>query len=76
MAGSKTSYQGGPFVDILTGHGKSPLEEFKITPATSVQKVFDKNVKGFVFEYNGGSVAKMQIPKDEKQSRMIFIFYF
>jgi Protein of unknown function (DUF667) len=69
---SKTSYQGGPFVDILTGQGRSPLEEFKITPPTAVQKVFDKSMKGFVFVLSGGSVAKMQIPTDEKKSCKYF----
>lgn len=70
MAASKTSYQGGPYVDILTGQGKAPLEDFKITPPTAVQKVFDKPMKGFVFVCSGGAATKMQIPNDDKKSRM------
>jgi hypothetical protein len=73
MASSKTSYQGGPFVDVLTGHGRSPLEDFKISPHNGIQKLFDKSLKGFVFLFAGNSISKLQVPNDEKKSCMLHL---
>jgi hypothetical protein len=61
-------------VDVLTGQGRSPLEDFKISPHNGIQKIFDKALKGFVFSFAGNSVSKLQVPNDEKKSCMYFNF--
>lgn len=62
-----SEYQGGSFVDLMPS-GSNPLGGWKITgPQKSVQKVYDKDTKGFVHHSSsGGGGAKLQIPKDDK----------
>ncbi|XP_078677312.1 protein CFAP20DC-like isoform X2 [Branchiostoma floridae x Branchiostoma belcheri] len=66
----KNEYQGGPFFEIFSAQGKDPVSKWKLTGGTSsIQKVFDKDVKSYVYTLEGGSTTtKMQIPKDAKQS--------
>ncbi|XP_066283615.1 protein CFAP20DC-like isoform X3 [Branchiostoma lanceolatum] len=66
----KNEYQGGPFFEIFSAQGKDPVSKWKLTGgASSIQKVFDKDVKSYVYTLEGGSTTtKMQIPKDAKQS--------
>eukprot|EP00058_Branchiostoma_floridae_P021174 XP_002606664.1 hypothetical protein BRAFLDRAFT_72565 [Branchiostoma floridae] len=66
----KNEYQGGPFFEIFSAQGKDPVSKWKLTGGTSsIQKVFDKDVKSYVYTLEGGSTTtKMHIPKDSKQS--------
>lgn len=65
------AYQGGPSVEVFSPHGRDPLGSWKLTPAAQqhVQKEFDKNVRGYVFQCEGGSQSKLQLPKDDKKGR-------
>ena len=60
-------FQGGPFVDLMPS-GSNPLANWKLTgPQKSFQKVYDKDVKGYIHQgLNGGGSVKLQIPKDDK----------
>ena len=61
----ETTYQGGPAVEVFSAHGSNPTANWKISGA--VQRVYDKSVKGYVFQCEGGPSAKMQLPKDERR---------
>ncbi|XP_069062642.1 protein CFAP20DC [Pleurodeles waltl] len=66
----KNEYQGGPFVDIFSAQGKDPTAKWKLFGSPSaIWKVFDKDVKSFVFVLEGSSQTnKMQLPKENKQT--------
>ena len=59
------TYQGGAAVEVFSAHGSNPTANWKISGA--VQRVYDKTVKGYVFQCEGGPSAKMQLPKDERR---------
>ncbi|GCC21907.1 hypothetical protein chiPu_0000290 [Chiloscyllium punctatum] len=68
----KNEYQGGPFVEIFSSQGKDPVAKWKLCGSPAVQKVFDKEVKSYVYILEGSSQRnKMQLPKDSKQSRKL-----
>ncbi|XP_066521540.1 uncharacterized protein C3orf67 homolog isoform X2 [Hoplias malabaricus] len=62
----RNEYQGGPVVEIFSAQGKDPVAKWKLCGGqTSISKVFDKEVKGFVYTLEGSSQThKMQLPKD------------
>ena len=62
-----SEYQGGSFVDLVPS-GSNPLGSWKVTgPQKSIQKVYDKDTKGFIHQStSGGGGARLAIPKDEK----------
>ncbi|XP_043098174.1 uncharacterized protein C3orf67 homolog isoform X1 [Puntigrus tetrazona] len=64
----KNDYQGGLTVDIFSAQGKDPVAKWKLHGRkSSITKVFDKEVKGFVYSLEGSSQThKMQLPKDSK----------
>jgi hypothetical protein len=62
-----TSFQGGPFFELLSTQGKNPLEKWKVTPAKDCKREFDKNLKSYVYSLEG-STSLMQIPNDEKKA--------
>uniref|UniRef100_UPI00398F859A protein CFAP20DC isoform X2 n=1 Tax=Pristiophorus japonicus TaxID=55135 RepID=UPI00398F859A len=65
----KNEYQGGPFVEIFSSQGKDPVAKWKLYGSPAVQKVFDKEVKSYVYILEGSSQRnKMQLPKDSKQT--------
>ncbi|XP_069499853.1 protein CFAP20DC [Ambystoma mexicanum] len=66
----KNEYQGGAFVEIFSAQGKDPTAKWKLLGSPSaIWKVFDKEVKTFVFVLEGSSQTnKMQLPKDNKQA--------
>ncbi|XP_038666450.1 uncharacterized protein C3orf67 homolog isoform X1 [Scyliorhinus canicula] len=65
----KNEYQGGPFVEIFSSQGKDPVAKWKLCGSPAVQKVFDKEVKSYVYILEGSSQRnKMQLPKDSKQT--------
>ncbi|XP_041047550.1 uncharacterized protein C3orf67 homolog [Carcharodon carcharias] len=65
----KNEYQGGPFVEIFSSQGKDPVAKWKLYGSPAVQKVFDKEVKSYVYILEGsGQRNKMQLPKDSKQT--------
>ncbi|KAM6121147.1 protein CFAP20DC [Pterocles gutturalis] len=66
----KNQYQGGPFVEIFSAQGKDPGAKWKIFGSPSaIRKVYDKEVKGFVFVLEGSSqINKMQLPKETRQT--------
>ena len=60
------AWHGGPLVEVLSAQGKQPEGAFKKTGA--VRKVFDKSVKGYVLELEGGRDAKVQLPAADKET--------
>ncbi|XP_072136597.1 protein CFAP20DC isoform X9 [Mobula birostris] len=65
----KNEYQGGAFVEIFSSQGKDPVARWKLCGSPAVQKVFDKEVKSYVYILEGSCQRnKMQLPKDNKQS--------
>ena len=52
-------------MEVFSAHGSNPTANWKISGA--VQRVYDKSVKGYVFQCEGGPSAKMQLPKDERR---------
>ena len=50
----KHSYHGGPAVEVFTTAGKDPFKNFKIEGgAKNVKKVFDKEMKGSIYNIDG-----------------------
>ncbi|XP_059800218.1 uncharacterized protein C3orf67 homolog isoform X1 [Hypanus sabinus] len=65
----KNEYQGGAFVEIFSSQGKDPVARWKLCGSPAVQKVFDKEVKSYVYILEGSCQRnKMQLPKDNKHS--------
>ncbi|XP_055503555.1 protein CFAP20DC-like [Leucoraja erinacea] len=65
----KGEYQGGAFVEIFSSQGKDPVAKWKLCGNPTVQKVFDKEVKSYVYILEGSCQRnKMQLPKDSKHS--------
>uniref|UniRef100_A0A3P8XDC6 CFA20 domain-containing protein n=1 Tax=Esox lucius TaxID=8010 RepID=A0A3P8XDC6_ESOLU len=66
----KNEYQGGTVVEIFSAQGKDPVAKWKLSGGQSaINKMFDKEVKGFVYSLNGsGQTIKMQMPKHSKMS--------
>ncbi|KAJ3603298.1 hypothetical protein NHX12_031040 [Muraenolepis orangiensis] len=64
----KNNFQGGSVVEIFSAQGKDPVAKWRLQGApASINKVFDKEVKGFVYCVEGCSqTVKMQIPEDGK----------
>ena len=60
-----TAYQGGAAVEVFSAGGSNPTSNWKVSGA--VQRIYDKSVKGYVFQCDGGPSAKMQLPKDERR---------
>ena len=53
-------------VEVFGANGSNPVANWKV--AGSVQKVYEKAVKGYVYRCDGGPSAKMQLPKDDRRS--------
>ncbi|XP_061642180.1 uncharacterized protein C3orf67 homolog isoform X2 [Phyllopteryx taeniolatus] len=66
----KHNYQGGAGVEVFSGQGKDPVAKWKLCGGQSaIRKVFDKEVKGFVYCLEGSSkTVKMQMPENGKMS--------
>ncbi|KAI5067288.1 hypothetical protein GOP47_0017816 [Adiantum capillus-veneris] len=58
-------YQGGSSFPVFTAQGSNPAFNCKIF-GKSVHKVYDKMVKGYIYNCLGGMSSKIQFPKDEK----------
>ncbi|MCO5583158.1 hypothetical protein L7F22_037067 [Adiantum nelumboides] len=58
-------YQGGSSFSVFTAQGSNPAFNCKIF-GKSVHKVYDKTVKGYIYNCLGGMSSKIQFPKDEK----------
>ena len=64
----KQAYHGGPAVEVFTTAGKDPLKNFKIEGGIKhVQKVFDKQMKGSIYNIEGPQ-TKIQIPPSEREA--------
>ena len=63
---SESTFQGGVAVEVFGANGSNPVANWKV--AGSVQKVYEKAVKGYVYRCDGGPSAKMQLPKDDRRS--------
>lgn len=59
-------YQGGPSVEVFGTSGSNPIENWKVSGA--VHKVYDKQVRGYIFACAGGPSIRMQLPKDDRRS--------
>lgn len=60
-------YQGGSHVEVFTAQGRDPLSRWKLTG--SVNRVYHKDVRGYVVTMEGGSSTistQMKLPKTEK----------
>eukprot|EP00397_Hematodinium_sp_SG-2012_P007306 GEMP01007349.1.p1 GENE.GEMP01007349.1~~GEMP01007349.1.p1 ORF type:complete len:1107 (+),score=299.75 GEMP01007349.1:334-3654(+) len=55
------AFQGAPAFEILSPQGANPTANWKIS---GVQRLFDKNLKGYVFHVAGN--ALMQLPREDK----------
>ncbi|XP_064632404.1 protein CFAP20DC-like [Lineus longissimus] len=65
----KNEYQGGPYFEIFSVHGKDPVANWRLTGGAGVRKAYDKEVKSFVYSLEGSvATTKMQLPKDSKQA--------
>uniref|UniRef100_A0A4W3H0T2 CFAP20 domain containing n=1 Tax=Callorhinchus milii TaxID=7868 RepID=A0A4W3H0T2_CALMI len=65
----KNEYQGGPFVEIFSSQGKDPVAKWKLCGSPAIHKVFDKDVRSYVYVLEGSSqINKMQLPMDSKQT--------
>ncbi|KAK0147084.1 hypothetical protein N1851_004519 [Merluccius polli] len=64
----KNNYQGGSVVEVFSAQGKDPVAKWRLQGApAAIHRVFDKEVKGFVYCVEGGSqTVKMQLPEDGK----------
>lgn len=49
--------------------GKDPTGNWKMCGGKAVKRVYEKNVKGYVYAISGGPGHKMQLPKDERRGR-------
>ncbi|KAM9799464.1 protein CFAP20DC isoform 3-T3 [Syngnathus typhle] len=66
----KHNYQGGAGVEVFSGQGKDPVAKWKLCGGPSaIRKVYDKEVKGFVYCLEGSSkTVKMQMPANGRMS--------
>ncbi|CAH1783317.1 unnamed protein product [Owenia fusiformis] len=65
----KNEFQGGAFFEIFSAQGKDPTANWKLSGGHGIRKIYDKEVKSFVYTIEGSSHStKMQLPKDPKQS--------
>lgn len=69
--------------DLWRSHlqGKDPTGNWKMCGGKAVKRVYEKNVKGYVYAISGGPGHKMQLPKDERRGRecthnTFFFFFF
>ncbi|XP_060774248.1 uncharacterized protein C3orf67 homolog [Neoarius graeffei] len=63
----KNEYQGGAVVEVFSAQGKDPVAKWKLSGQPSISKMFDKEIKGFVYSFEGSSQThRMQLPKDGK----------
>mmetsp|Transcript_20844 Transcript_20844/g.57835 ORF Transcript_20844/g.57835 Transcript_20844/m.57835 type:complete len:945 (+) Transcript_20844:71-2905(+) len=70
MANFSNEYQGGVAFEVFTPQGSNPLNNWKITGPGSkgTKKVYEKDVKGYIFNCPGGHGFKMQFPRDDRKS--------
>lgn len=56
-------------MDVFSAQGRDPAAQWKLTG--SVRKVFDKEVRGYVYTLEGGTsttTTRMKLPKSDKGS--------
>uniref|UniRef100_A0A8C4ZPU6 CFA20 domain-containing protein n=1 Tax=Gadus morhua TaxID=8049 RepID=A0A8C4ZPU6_GADMO len=65
---SQIPTKGGAVVEVFSAQGNNPVAKWKLQGApASIKKIFDKEVKGFVYCVEGSSqTVKMLIPEDGK----------
>lgn len=61
------AFHGGPLVDIFSAQGTKSSSVCKTFGG--VKKEYDKTVKGYVMELEGGRDVKMLFPPNDKESR-------
>jgi hypothetical protein len=61
------AFHGGPLVDVFSAQGTKASALCKTFG--NVKKDFDKTVKGYVLELEGGRDVRLQFPPNEKESR-------
>lgn len=72
----KHDYQGGPYFEIFSAQGKDGLVNWKLVGSPGIKKVYEKEVKGFVYSLEGSSsTTKMTLPKDLRQSLVLVQHY-
>ncbi|XP_046709873.1 uncharacterized protein C3orf67 homolog isoform X2 [Silurus meridionalis] len=63
----RNEYQGGAVVEVFSAQGKDPVAKWKLSGQLSINKIFDKEMKGFVYSLEGSSQThRMHLPKDGK----------
>jgi len=60
----ETVYQGGPSVDVFGTSGSNPIAQWKVSGG--VHKVYDKSVRGYVYNCEWGPTSRMQLPDERK----------
>ena len=64
----KNEFQGGPFVEVFNPSSKEPLSACRVTGPHGVQKLFDRDVRGSIYQLDGTpATTKIAMPKDSKQ---------
>lgn len=66
------SYQGGQSVKVFSPVGKDPVANWKLSNKKHVRKVYEKEVKGFVYECVGSTQGKMALPSNARDSCTCF----
>jgi hypothetical protein len=59
----KTAYQGGTALEIFSAQDKKLLKIWK--PSATAKKVFDKEIKGYVYDIDGIK-GQLKAPADDK----------
>eukprot|EP00357_Protocruzia_adherens_P010546 CAMPEP_0114973092 /NCGR_PEP_ID=MMETSP0216-20121206/764_1 /TAXON_ID=223996 /ORGANISM="Protocruzia adherens, Strain Boccale" /LENGTH=867 /DNA_ID=CAMNT_0002333549 /DNA_START=217 /DNA_END=2820 /DNA_ORIENTATION=- len=60
----QSAFQGGEYVEILTSQSKEAFSSWKVSK--TIPRVFEKTVKGYIFNMDAGAV-KAQLPKEDKK---------
>jgi hypothetical protein len=71
----KNEYQGGYYFELFDPSVKDPLVNCKLVGSQSIQKIYEKEVKGSVYQLDGiPTTTKICLPKDSRQGCKLFIY--
>ncbi len=76
----KNEFQGGHYFEVFSPTVRDPIANFKVVGPHGIQKIYDKEVKGSVYQLDGApTTTKLTLPKNSRDQRKISyskIFYF
>ncbi|XP_046548599.1 protein CFAP20DC-like [Haliotis rubra] len=62
-------FQGGPYFEIFSAQGKDSTSHWKLQNGTGIKKLYEKEVKGYVYTLEGTSATtRIQLPRDSRHS--------